>query len=101
VAIYLAIIVGPIYYSNYNFESDVRTEIVRAGAHFLDDDTITKDILDLAKRDEIRLAKDNIAIDHFAGQVHVHVHYSVPVDFGPIEHNLSFQISGSSFTGSL
>jgi hypothetical protein len=101
VAVYLGIILGPVYYSNYNFESEVKTEITRAGAHFLDDDTITKDILDLAKRDEIRLTKENIVIDHFAGQVHVHVHYSVPVDFGPVEHDLAFQISVSSFVGSL
>jgi len=101
VAIYLGIVLAPIYYSNFNFESAVKTEITKAGAHFLDDETIVKDILDFARRNEIRLTRENIAIDRFAGQVHVNVHYSVPVDLGPIEHNLSFQISASSFIGTL
>ena len=36
VAIYLGIVLSPIYYSNFNLESGVKTEISRAGAHFLD-----------------------------------------------------------------
>lgn len=100
-AIYLSIELVPIYYSNFNFESDVKTEISRAGAHFLDDDTITKDILAMAKNNEIRLTKENISIDRFAGQVHINVQYAVPVNLIIFDHDLVFKINASSFIGTL
>ena len=85
-AIYLGIMLGPVYYANFNFESQIETEAGRAGAKFLDDETIIKDILDLAKRNEIRLNRQNIKIDRFAGQV-AHVDEgqlgSVQVEKGP------------------
>jgi len=101
VAIYLGIVLGPIWYANFNFESDVKTEISKAGAHFLDDETITKDILDFARRNEIRLGRQNISIERFAGQVHVRVQYSVPVDFIFFERDISFKTEGSTFIGTL
>jgi hypothetical protein len=101
VAIYLGIVLSPIYYSNFNFESGLKTEISRAGAHFLEDEVIAKDIMDLAKRNEIRLTRQNITIDRFAGQIHIKVRYSVPVDFILFEHDLGFKIDESSFVGTL
>jgi len=101
VAIYLGIVLGPIYYANFNFESAVKTEISRAGAHFLDDETVSKDIIDLARRNEIRLKRENISIDRFAGQVHIRVQYAVPVDFIILTRDLVFRIEGSSFVGAL
>ncbi len=101
VAVYLAIILGPIYYSNYSFESEVKTEISRAGARFLDDEAVLKDILDIAKRNEIQLTKDNVKLERFAGQLHVTVSYVVPVDFIFMQRNMSFEIAGSTFVGAL
>ncbi len=101
VAIYFGIVLGPVYYSNFNFESAVKTEISRAGAHFLDDEALSKDILDLARRNEIRLKREDISIDRFAGQVHVKVRYAVPVDFIILNKDLVFRIEGSSFIGAL
>ena len=100
-AIYLGITLGPIYYSNYNFESDVKTEVSRAGSHFFDDETVIKDVIDLAKKNEIRIDRQNIRIDRFAGQMHISVNYSVPVDFVVMQKDVSFQVSASSFLGSL
>jgi hypothetical protein len=101
VAIYLGIVLAPIYYSNFNFESGVKTEISRAGAHFLENEVIAKDLMDLAKRNEIRLTRQNISIERFAGQIHIKVRYSVPVDFILFEYDLSFKIDESSFVGTL
>jgi len=101
VAIYLVIVLAPIFYSNLNFESDVKTEVSRAGAHSLGDETITKDILDVAKKNEIRLTNQDISIDRFAGQVHINVRYVVPVNFVIFNHDLVFQINVSSFVGTL
>ena len=100
-AIYFGIVLAPLYYANFNFESGIKTEVSRAGAHFLDDDTIVKDIMDLARRNEIRLTSQNISVDRFAGQVHIKVSYSVPVDFILFDHNLTFNIDVSSFVGTL
>jgi hypothetical protein len=101
VGIYLGITLGPIYYSNSNFESDIKTEVSRAGAHFYDDETIIKDVIDLGKKNEIRLERQNIKVDRFAGQMHINVNYSVPVDFIVMQKELNFRVSASSFVGSL
>jgi hypothetical protein len=101
VAIYLAITLGPIYYANFNFENGVKTTASRAGAHFFNDEQIMTEIMDLAKRDEIRIKKENIEIDRFAGQVHIKVHYAVPVNFIIFDRDLNFSIDASSFIGTL
>jgi hypothetical protein len=101
VAIYLGITLGPIYYSNFNLENGVKTTASRAGAHFFNDAQIVTEILDLAKREEIRIKKDDILVDRFAGQVHIKVTYSVPVNFIVVERDLNFKIEASSFIGSL
>jgi hypothetical protein len=101
VAIYLGITLGPIYYSNYNFESDIKTEVSRAGSHFYDDETVIKDVIDLGKKNEIRLDRQNIRIDRFAGQMHINVNYSVPVDFIVMQKDVDFKVRVSSFVGSL
>jgi hypothetical protein len=101
VAIYLGIVLFPIYYSNFNFENDVKTVASRAGAHFLDNQQITKDILSLAKRNEIRIKREDIKLERFAGQLHIRVDYSVPVDFIIMERDLNFEIEASSFIGTL
>ncbi len=101
VAIYLGIVLFPIYYSNFTFENDVKTVARRAGAHFLDDQQITKDILSLAKRNEIRIKREDIKLERYAGQLHIRVDYSVPVDFIIMERDLNFTIEASSFIGTL
>jgi hypothetical protein len=101
VAIYLGIILVPIYYSNFNFENDIKTTASRAGAHFMDNDQVIRDILALAKRNEIRITREDIKVERFAGQLHIRVNYSVPVDFIVLEHDLDFKIEASSFIGAL
>ncbi len=101
VVVYLAITLVPIYYSNFSFESGVKTAASRAGAHFFSNDQIMAEVMDLARREEIRIKRENIAIDRFAGQVHIKVHYSVPVDFVIFERDLNFEVEASSFVGTL
>jgi hypothetical protein len=101
VAIFLLIRLGPLYYANFNFEADVKTEASRAGAHSLNDSTIVRDILVMAKRNEIKLEKEDISIERYAGQVHIEVDYSVPVSFVFFVRDINFQISASSFVGTL
>lgn len=100
-AVFVGIRLVPIYYANSNLESAISTEVSRAGANFLDDETIIKDVLDLAKRNDIRLTRGNIKVERFAGQVHITVNYSVPADLGFYRRNLDFTIEESSFVGRL
>jgi hypothetical protein len=100
-AIYLTIVLVPVYYANFTFESEVKSEVTKAGAHFFNDDTVIKNILDLAKRNEIQLDKEDISVERFAGQLHVRVEYTAPIDFLIFDHDLVFKINASSFIGSL
>ena len=101
IAIFLAIQVVPIYYSNYTMESEIRTEASRAGARFLEDETIISDIRGMAKNNDIPLEKENIKIQRLAGQIVIDVNYSVRVDFVIFERDLNFNIRASSFVGTL
>lgn len=101
VAVFVGIRLGPIYYANSNLESAISTEISRAGANFIDDETIIKDVLDLAKRHEIRLTRENVKVERFAGQIHITVQYRVLADLGFYKRNLDFTIEESSFVGRL
>lgn len=100
-AIYLGIILVPIYYSNFNFENEVKTTASRAGARYFDNDQIIKEVLTLAKKNEIRITKQDVKVERFAGQLHIRVDYSVPVDFIILERDLNFEIEASSFIGTL
>ena len=81
VVVYLGIELGPIYYSNFNFEAEVKTTASRAGARSFNDEAIIKDVMDMAKRNEIRLERENIKVDRFAGKLRIIVNYAVPVNF--------------------
>jgi hypothetical protein len=99
--VFLGITLGPIYYNNLNFESDVKTEVSRAGARSIDNEAIIKDTLDLARRNEITLTRQNIKVERFAGQLHIKINYSVPVDLLVMDRDFDFEIKVSSFIGSL
>jgi len=101
IAIFLSIRLVPIYYTNYTMESEIKIVVSRAGAHYQDDAAITKDVLDIARKNELQIEKKNIQVRRFAGQIFVEVEYAVPVDFGILERNLNFQIKASSVVGTL
>jgi hypothetical protein len=93
--------VVPIYYSFSNLETEVKTETSRAGAHFYDDQRIIRSVLELAKKDEIRLESKDIKVVRMAGQVFVDIHTEVPIDFVFFEYSLTFNIKASSYIGAL
>jgi hypothetical protein len=97
--IFLAIRLVPLYYSNHNFKSDVETEVSRAASKSLKDEIMVDNILAMAKTYEIELSADDITVDRFAGQVHVEVNYTVPVNFALFQRGLKFHIAASSFVG--
>ena len=100
-AIFATFQVGPTYYAYKNFESDIKTEASRAGAHFYENELVLNNIMALAKRNEIRLEKENVRVERFAGQLQITIHYSVPVDFIIYQRTLDFDINASSYIGRL
>jgi hypothetical protein len=101
ITVFVCIAIFPIYYANYTLESEIKTEVSRAGAHLLDDNAVIKDILEMARKNEIQIEKKNIQVRRFAGQIFVEVNYDVPVDFGILERNLNFRVKASSVVGTL
>ena len=98
---FVAIQAGPPYFAYKSFQGDINTEVSRAGAHFYGDDALVQNILDVAKKNSIRIKKENVKIDRFAGQVQVIVDYDVPVDFYFVQHTFNFEIRASSYIGTL
>lgn len=92
---------GPPYFAYRSMEGDVRTEVSRAGAHLYSNDVLVQNILDLARKNEIRIKKEDIKVERFAGQIQVLIHYALPVDFIFFAHTFDFDIKASSFIGRL
>jgi hypothetical protein len=93
--------VGPDYYAFKGFEADVKTEAARAGANFFDDETIVRDVLDLARKNEIHLKQENVKVERFAGQVFIKIHYVLEADFIVYKRNIDMDFSVSSYIGRL
>lgn len=100
-AVMVGIRIWPDYYAFKSLETDVKTEVSRAGANFFDDETLLKNVLLLAKRNEVRVAREHIKIDRFAGQIFLTVRYTIPLDLGFYKWNKAFEIKASSFIGRL
>jgi hypothetical protein len=102
--IFVGIKLGPVYYSNYVFEEELKSVVSRAGSRYTPDDKIITEIVELAQQNGINIthekAGNNIKIERFAGQIHIKVQYFVPVDFLIIRRNLRFHTELSSFTAS-
>ena len=101
VALFVGIRVGPDYYSYKGFETDVQTEVSRAGANFADEESVVRNILALARKNEIRLKRENIKMEHFAGKVHVTVKYTVQIDLIVYQRDVDYEVKASSFVGRL
>jgi len=101
VVAFFAVRVGPVYYANKSLEADVRTEASRAGANFLDDETVMRNIMELARRNEVRITRDNVKLERFAGQIYITITYSVPIDLVVTQRTFNFKIAASSFIGRL
>jgi hypothetical protein len=101
VVIFIGIRIGPPFYSNKSFETDINTEVSRAGAHFVDDETLANNVIDLARKNEIKLTRNQIKVERFAGQIHLTIQYTVPLDFIVMQKDWNFEIKSSSFVGRL
>ncbi len=92
---------GPPYFSYKSLEGDVGTEISRAGSHYFSNEALVQNILDVAKKNEVRLKREDIKVERLAGQLQVSFQYSVPVDLVFFQHTFEFKIKASSFIGTL
>jgi hypothetical protein len=99
--IILAVQAGPPYFAYKSLEGDVSTEISRAGSHFFSDDVLLQNIMDVARKNDVRLKREDVKIERISGQVSVSIHYSVPVDLFLFQHTMQFNIKAKSFIGTL
>ena len=98
IVIFFAVKLAPPYLNRYEFKSELKQAVSRAGARAFSDENIKKDLLLLAEKNKIVLKSENIRIKHVAGQLVISVEYTIPVDFIILKHDLSFQDEESSFT---
>ena len=101
VGVFVGIKVIPLYYSASNFETDVKTEVSRAGARFYDDTMILNDIIELAKKDQVGINPEDVKLQRAAGQLHVTIEWTVPVDFMLFDYTFLFTVQTSSYIGRL
>ena len=88
----LAVRIGPVYYANKSLEADIRTEASRAGANFHDDETVMRNVMELARRNEVRITRENVKLERFAGQIYITITYSVPVDLFVTQRTFNFKV---------
>jgi len=101
IGVFIAVNAGPPYMAAKSFEADLKTEVSRAGARFYSNDTLIKSVLDIAKRNEVRIRPENIKVERYSSQVFVKVHYEVPVDLAFYEYLMKVDIKASSYVGTL
>jgi hypothetical protein len=98
---FIALNVGPSYLASRSFEADLKTEVSRAGARFYANDTLLKEVLLLAKKNEVRIAPENVRIERYSNQIFVKVKYSLPIDLYFYEYIMNVDIKASSYIGTL
>jgi hypothetical protein len=101
VAVFLTVQLGPAYYAKYSMESEIKTVASRAGARFMDNETIIKDVMALAKKNDVPLKKGDVKVQRLAGQIQIEVRYTVPVNLVFYQYDKAFRIRASSFVGTL
>jgi len=92
---------GPPYFAYKSFESDLKKETSRAGANIYDEETIVRNVLDLAKRNELPLKREDITVERYAGQVSIRVRCTVPLDIIVYKRDINFELKTTSLIGRL
>lgn len=93
--------VGPNYFACKEFEGDIKTEVSHAGANFYDDETIIRNVLILAKKNELRLDRENVKVERFGQQMRVTVRFDFPVDLFVYKTSMTCEAQGTSYIGRL
>jgi hypothetical protein len=101
VAIFAAMRIGPPWFAYKGLESDFKTEVARAGAHVFTDETIIKELIAVAEKNDVELSRENISIRRFADQLEIAIHYTVTIDLLVYQRDWDFEIKSSSFIGRL
>ncbi|MDR1727196.1 MAG: hypothetical protein LBT74_04605 [Acidobacteriota bacterium] len=88
---------GPAYYRNYALDGDLQVEVSRIGARPQPQDVVVKNLIKLGEKNNIRLTKENIKVERFAGQLVVTIDYTVPVDFIVTQRDIHFVVKGTTY----
>ena len=95
IAAFLAVTLGPPYYSHYGFRSDLQHLVSREGARASSDESVRRQLIRLAEQNNILLEANNIRISRFASQLTISVEYTIPVSFIFVKRDLLFSTERS------
>lgn len=101
VAVFALSKAGPPYIAYKSFETEARTEISRAGANFMDDDRIVKNMIEAARRNDVIIRRENVRVERFGNQVQVRIEWVVPMDFVVYKQDVNFKVQAQSLVGRL
>lgn len=87
---YIAWVVGPPYFNNYQFQDDLNTEVRFMQNGGKSDDDIKTEIIKKAMDEGLQLTPQQIKITRFNKSITVEVDYSVHVDLPGYSTDLQF-----------
>ena len=96
--LFFAFTLFPPYMNHYEFKSEMKQAVARAGARAMTDENIRKDLIQTAEKNKIVLKSENIQIRHMAGQIVITVEYTIPINFLIMTKDLRFNLEESSWT---
>jgi len=86
VGVYVGYTVFPPYYNAKEFQTALVNEGVRAGARLYSDETIIKEIVQLARSYEIKIKSDDVKVRRYGEKIELIVEYDVPLEFSLINY---------------
>jgi hypothetical protein len=93
---YVAWVVGPPYFANYQFQDDLNTEVRFMQNGGKSDDEIKASLIKKALDDGFTLTPQQIKITHFNKTITVQVDYAVHVDMPGYSTDLKFHPSATN-----
>jgi hypothetical protein len=99
--VFVAINAGPPYMASKSLEGDLKAAVSRAGARYYSNDLLMKEVLELAKKNEVRITAQNVKLERYAGQIFVKVRYDELIDLFVYEYVMKVDIKVSSYIGTL
>ena len=97
-AVFLAFKLGPPYLSHYEFKGEMKQTVSRAGAHMMSEEQIKKDLIAIARKNNIVLEEKNIRITRTSSSVEISTGYTIPVNFIIMKRDLNFEVKESSYS---
>ena len=88
--IFTAFKVVPVLIDEYQFQDSIENIARFASANRQNNEAVKQEVLKVVEKQELPIQADQIKVDGSAGNVHIHVDYSVTVDLWVYQWTLNF-----------